>query len=65
MKDSVRPAVAADPLEVWGLVSDVTNTGRLATGPAVGARFRGRVNRNGWGLRYATTCCAAGRTAAT
>jgi Polyketide cyclase / dehydrase and lipid transport len=54
----------ATPERIWPLVSDVTNTKRFAaetfdaqwldgaTGPAVGVRFRGHVNRNGWGLVY-------------
>lgn len=49
-------------------MSDVTKIGRYspetfeaewldgATGPAVGARFRGHVKRNGWGPTYWTTC---------
>jgi uncharacterized protein YndB with AHSA1/START domain len=64
--------VGAPPEVVWGLVSDVTATGRFspetfeaewldgATGPAVGARFRGHVRRTGLlarlGLTYWTTC---------
>ena len=61
--------VDAPPLEVFALVSDVTNTGRFspetfeaewlggATAPAVGARFRGHVRRNSrrW-LVYWTNC---------
>jgi hypothetical protein len=61
--------VAAAPLRVWSLVSDITNTGRFspetfeaewldgATGPGVGVRFRGHVRRNGrnW-LVYWTNC---------
>ena len=51
--------VAAPPEQVFALVSDLPNMGALspenaggrwlggATGPAVGARFRG-ANRNGW-----------------
>ena len=68
----------ATPERVWSLVSDITNTGRFspetfeaewlggATGPAVGARFRGHVRRNGkrW-LVYWTKCtitnCVPGR----
>ena len=49
-------------------MSDVTNIGKFspetfeaewidgATGPAVGARFRGHVKRNGKGPTYWTTC---------
>jgi uncharacterized protein YndB with AHSA1/START domain len=58
----------APPMRVWDLVSDVTKIGRYspetfeaewvdgATGPAVGARFRGHVKRNGRGPTYWTTC---------
>lgn len=60
--------MAAAPEQIWDLISDVTNVGRFspetfgaewvggATGPAVGVKFRGHVNRNGWGLKYATIC---------
>jgi uncharacterized protein YndB with AHSA1/START domain len=77
MQDSVTVHMAAPPMAVWNLVSDITNTGKFspetfeaewldgATGPAVGARFRGHVNRNGWGFTYWTTCtitdCEPGR----
>ena len=69
--------MAASPEKVWALVSDITNTGRFspetfeaewldgASGPAVGARFRGHVRRNGWGPVYWTNCrivaCQPGR----
>ena len=68
MHDSVTVSVAASPDRVWSLVSDVTQIGRYspetfeaewldgATGPAVGARFRGHVRRNGRGPVYWTTC---------
>ncbi|WP_068060569.1 SRPBCC family protein [Nocardia xishanensis] len=68
MQDSVTVRMAAPAEKIWELVSDVTNTGRFspetfdaewiggATGPAVGAKFRGHVNRNGWGLKYWTVC---------
>ena len=58
----------AEPGVVWALVSDVTQIGRYspetfeaewldgATGPAVGARFRGHVRRNGRWPVYWTTC---------
>src|SRR5262249_14916779 len=60
--------MAAPPDKIWDLVSDVTKIGRYspetfeaewlegATGPAVGARFRGHVKRNGIGPVYWTTC---------
>ena len=63
---------------MWGLVSDVTRIGRYspetfgaewiegATGPALGARFRGHVNRNRRGIKYSTSCtvtaCDPGKT---
>jgi hypothetical protein len=63
---SVR--IAAPPSIVWDLVSDVTRIGefspetfeaewiRGATGPAVGAQFKGHVKRNGVGPTYWTLC---------
>ena len=63
---SVR--MAAPPSVVWDLVSDVTRIGefspetfeaewiRGATGPAVGAQFKGHVKRNGVGPVYWTLC---------
>jgi ligand-binding SRPBCC domain-containing protein len=68
MRGSVTVHMAAPPEKVWNLVSDVTNTGKFspetfecvwsdgATGPAVGARFRGHVKRNGIGPVYWTNC---------
>ncbi len=68
MQDSVTVHVDAPPEQVWALVSDITNTGKFSpetfeaewidgsTGPAVGARFRGHVKRNGWGPTYWTKC---------
>src|ERR1700735_5072602 len=68
-------AVSAE--RVWALVSDVTRVGEFspetfeaewlggATGPELGARFRGHVNRNGRGPVYWTVCtvtaCEPGR----
>jgi hypothetical protein len=58
----------ATPERIWELVSDVTRIGKYspetfeaewldgATGPSVGARFRGHVKRNGIGPTYWTTC---------
>ena len=60
--------MAAPPERVWDLVSDVTRIGEFspetfeaewlegATGPAVGAKFRGHVKRNGKGPIYWITC---------
>lgn len=64
----VRVHMAASVAEVWALVSDVTRIGEFspetfeaawthgATGPAVGARFRGHVRRNGVGPTYWSPC---------
>jgi uncharacterized protein YndB with AHSA1/START domain len=68
MHDAVTVHMAAPPEKIWDLVSDVTRIGRYspetfeaewlegATGPAVGASFRGHVKRNGRGPTYWTTC---------
>jgi len=68
MHDSVTVRMAAPPDAIWDLVSDVTRIGEYspetfeaewldgATGPAVGAKFRGHVKRNGKGPTYWTTC---------
>jgi uncharacterized protein YndB with AHSA1/START domain len=68
MHDSVTVHMAASPDRVWELVSDVTRIGSYspetfdaewiegATGPAVGAKFRGHVKRNRKGPTYWTTC---------
>ncbi len=68
MHDSVTVHINAAPNDVWELVSDVTKIGRYspetfeaqwlegATGPAVGAKFRGHVKRNGIGPIYWTNC---------
>jgi Polyketide cyclase / dehydrase and lipid transport len=69
--------MAAPATKIWDLVADVRNTGRFspetfeaewlddATGPVVGARFRGHVKRNEIGPVYWTTCrvtaCEPGR----
>ena len=65
MSISRSTTVAASPEAVYALVSDLPRMGELspentggrwlggATGPAVGARFRG-TNRNGW-RRWSTT----------
>jgi uncharacterized protein YndB with AHSA1/START domain len=68
MHDSVTVHIDATPEQVWDLVSDVTKIGRYspetfeaewldgATGPAVGARFRGHVKRNERGPVYWAEC---------
>ena len=68
MRDEVTVHMAAPPAAVWRLVTDVEAVGRFspetfdaewldgATGPALGARFRGHVKRNGRGPVYWTTC---------
>jgi uncharacterized protein YndB with AHSA1/START domain len=75
---AVTVEMSATPERVWAVVSDVTRIGELspetfeaewlggATGPALGATFRGHVNRNRSGLKYWTTCrvvaCEPGRS---
>ena len=77
MHGAVTVHMVAPPDRIWQLVSDVTAIGRFspetfegewvdgATGPAVGARFRGHVRRNGRGPVYWTSCevvaCEPGR----
>jgi uncharacterized protein YndB with AHSA1/START domain len=68
MHDSVTVHIDASPADVWELVSDVTRIGEYspetfeaewldgATGPEVGARFRGHVKRNGRGPTYWAPC---------
>ena len=68
MRDAVTVHMSAPPAAIWAVVTDVTGIGRFspetfeaewlngATGPAVGARFRGHVKRNGRGPVYWTTC---------
>ncbi|AHH20024.1 SRPBCC family protein [Nocardia nova] len=67
MRDSVTVRMSATPAEVWGLVSDITRIGEFspetfeaewlggASGPAIGAKFRGHVRRNEIGPVYWTT----------
>jgi len=68
MQGSVTVHMNASANVVWDLVSDVTRIGEFspetfeaewvdgATGPAVGAKFRGHVKRNGVGPIYWTQC---------
>jgi uncharacterized protein YndB with AHSA1/START domain len=73
--DSVTLRIAASPERVYAIVSDVTQMGRLspectggrwlggATGPAVGARFKG-TNKRGlvrWSTRNAVVAATPGR----
>ena len=60
--------MAASPTVVWDVVSDITRIGEFspetfeaqwidgASGPAIGARFRGHVKRNGIGPIYWSNC---------
>src|ERR1700740_2855907 len=77
MEGSATVHMAAPADKIWDLIADVRNTGRFspevfdaewldgATGPALGARFRGHVKRNEIGPVYWTTCrvtaCEPGR----
>jgi hypothetical protein len=68
VKASVTVSMAAPAQQIWDLVADVRNTGKFspevmeaewldgATGPALGAKFRGHVKRNEIGPVYWTTC---------
>ncbi len=69
MNAAVTLHMDAHPQKVWDLVSDITHMGEYspevveaqwvggATGPAVGARYRGHVRRNEkWPVLYWTTC---------
>ncbi len=69
MRASVNLHMNTSPEKVWGLVSDITKMGEYspevveaewlggATGPAVGALYRGHVKRNeNWPVLYWTTC---------
>ena len=77
MDGSVTVSMAAPADKIWDLIADVRNTGRFspevmeaewlggATGPALGARFRGHGKRNEIRPVYCTTCevtaCEPGR----
>jgi hypothetical protein len=68
MHAAVSLHIDATPEDVWGLVSDITKMGSYspevieaewldgATGPEVGARYRGHVKRNEKGPTYWSTC---------
>ncbi len=77
MKASVTVHMAAPADAIWELIADIRNTGKFspetfeaewldgATGPQLGAKFRGHVRRNEIGPVYWTTCrvtsCEPGR----
>jgi Polyketide cyclase / dehydrase and lipid transport len=77
MEGSATVHMAAPADKIWELIADIRNTGKFspetfeaewlgeATGPELGARFRGHVKRNGIGPIYWTTCevtaCEPGR----
>jgi Polyketide cyclase / dehydrase and lipid transport len=77
MQGSATVHMAAPADRIWNLIADVRNTGQFspetfdaewldgASGPALGARFRGHVRRNEIGPVYWTTCrvtaCEPGR----
>lgn len=77
MEGSATVHMAAPADKIWQLIADIRNTGRFspetfeaewlgeATGPELGARFRGHVRRNEIGPVYWTTCevtaCEPGR----
>jgi len=77
MEGSATVHMAAPADTIWQLIADIRNTGRFspetfeaewlddATGPKLGARFRGHVRRNEIGPVYWTTCevtaCEPGR----
>jgi len=68
MRGSVTVPMRAAPEIVWAVVSDITRIGELspetfeaewadgATGPVLGAHFRGHVKRNGIGPTYWSSC---------
>ena len=68
MQAAVTLHIDAPPQKVWELISDITKMGEYspevfeaewldgATGPAVGARYRGHVKRNERGPTYWTKC---------
>ena len=77
MQGSVTVHMNAPAETIWNLIADVRNTGQFspevfesewlegATGPELGAKFRGHVRRNEIGPVYWTTCrvtaCEPGR----
>ena len=76
MQGSVTVSIAAPAEQIWELIADIRNTGKFspetfeaewldgATGPALGALFRGHVRRNEIGPVYWTTCRVTATTRA-
>ncbi len=68
MDGAATVVIDAPAIDVWNVVADIRNTGKFspetfeaewldgATGPALGATFRGHVKRNEIGPIYWTTC---------
>ncbi len=68
MQASASVLINAPAIDIWNVVADIRNTGKFspetfdaewldgATGPQLGARFRGHVKRNEIGPVYWTTC---------
>lgn len=77
MRGAVTVTMTASAEQIWQVITDIRNIGRYspetfeaewldgATGPTLGAKFRGHVRRNEIGPVYWTTCrvtaCEPGR----
>ena len=77
MRGAVTVTMTASAEQIWEVITDIANIGRYspetfeaewldgATGPTLGAKFRGHVRRNEIGPVYWTTCrvtaCEPGR----
>ncbi|BBX52408.1 MULTISPECIES: SRPBCC family protein [Mycolicibacterium] len=77
MRGAVTVTMTASAEQIWEVITDIRNIGRYspetfeaewldgATGPTLGAKFRGHVRRNEIGPVYWTTCrvtaCEPGR----
>ena len=77
MRGAVTVTMAASAEQIWEVITDIANIGQYspetfeaewldgATGPTLGAKFRGHVRRNEIGPVYWTTCrvtaCEPGR----
>src|SRR6201996_708388 len=74
MQGSATVHMAAPADKIWNLIADIRNIGQFspetfeaewldgATGPAIGAKFRGHVRRNGKFPVYWTTCTVLSST---